>query len=180
MPTATPMEVDDAVVLLLGGPAATPATRGRIEGVTRLEKLVFLLERESPVGNYLTEELGFSSHNFGPFSAKVYQAVDTLAAAKLVVDSAKVSPTSEDAWEADQIIGADEDPYATRDFELTERGRRYYEALLSELPDGTSSELADFKRRFATLPLRQLIRYVYRKYPEFTNKSLIRDDILGY
>lgn len=177
---ATPIEVDDAVILLLGGPAPTPVTRDRIEGVTRLEKLVFLLERESLVGRYLTEKPEFSSHNFGPFSEKVYRAVDTLAAADLVADSAKASTTSEDSWEAEQIIGADEDRYATRDFELTARGKRYYNALLSELPAGTSDELAEFKRRFAALPLRQLIRYVYLKYPEFTDKSLIRNDILGH
>ena len=36
-----------------------------------------------------------------------------------------------------------------------------------------------FKQRFATLPLRQLIRYVYQRYPDYTDKSLIRKDILG-
>jgi hypothetical protein len=42
-----------------------------------------------------------------------------------------------------------------------------------------STELREFKARFAGLPLRQLIRYVYERHPDFTDKSLIRDDVLG-
>jgi hypothetical protein len=175
-----PFEVDDAVVLLLGAPSRSPALRDRIEGVTRLEKLVFLLDRETEAGRLLTEHPDFVAHNFGPFSAKVYQAVETLEAAGLITDSAALSPTGEDSWELDQIIG--EEPatsYTTRDFELTDLGRQYYSALVRELPPGTESAVAELKEQFGGLPLRQLIRYVYRRYPELTDKSLIRDEILG-
>ena len=161
-----PIEVDDAVILLLGG--LHLATSGGVEGITKLEKLVFLLERESLVGRCLTENPEFSSHTFGPFSEKVYRAVDTLVAAELVLDSAKASDTNEDSWEMEQIIGIDEARYLTRTFTLSERGKLYYNALLLALPTEISDQLAEFKRRFATLPLRQLIRYIYLKYPVFT------------
>lgn len=161
-----PIEVDDAVILLLGG--LPLATSGGIEGITKLEKLVFLLERESLMGCCLTENPEFGSHTFGPFSEKVYRAVDTLVAAELVLDSAKASDTNEDSWEMEQIIGIDEARYLTRTFTLSERGKLYYNALLLELPTEISDQLAEFKRRFTTLPLRQLIRYIYLKYPEFT------------
>lgn len=172
-------EVDDAIVLLLGSPGRGPASKGKIEGVTRLEKLVFLLERETDLGKLLTEQPEFVAHNFGPFSAKVYQAVETLEAAGLLTDSAKLSATAEDSWESDNLIG--EEPanaYTTRDFGLTELGFQYYDALLSELPEETESALQKFKETFGTVPLRQLIRYVYTRYPELTEKSVIRDDIL--
>jgi len=173
-------EVDDAIVLLLGAPAQSPSLRGRIEGITRLEKLVFLLERETELGKLLTEPPEFEPHNFGPFSAKVYQAVETLESADLITDSAVLAPTEEDSWESDQLIG--EEPataFTTRDFELTDLGRRYYNALLSELPSNTEAVLQAFKDRFAGLPLRQLIRYVYTRYDDQTTKSVIRDQILG-
>jgi hypothetical protein len=171
------IEIDDLVVLLLGaaGPPGQPS--GRIEGVTRLEKLAFLVETER-MPDWLTEDAGFSSDKFGPFSSKIYKAVDVLAAAGLIEDSGAFAPSTEEAWESENIIGEPMDPYATRNFELTERGRRYYEALLRELPDGTEEELADFKKRFAALPLRQLIRYVYERHPSFTEKSIIRDDVM--
>ncbi len=175
-----PVEVDDLIVLLLGAPTKIATLRDRIEGVTRLEKLVFLLENETPIARYMTESADFASHNFGPFSAKIYQAVDTLVAAQILEDSATLSSTSEDAWEADRILGSGpDDPYATRNFRLTDRGRRYYKAVISELPEAAEQELNEFKDTFGPLPLRRLIRYVYQKYPAFTDKSLIRDDILG-
>lgn len=172
-------EVDDAIILLLGAPASSPSLRDRIEGITRLEKLVFVLERETRVGKLLTEKPEFIAHNFGPFSAKVYQAVDTLEAAELITDSATLAASREDSWETDEIIGDEPgNDYTTRDFELTDLGRKYYRALISELPKGTEKEVTEFKDRFAVLPLRQLIRYVYTRYEDFTTKSLIRDDIL--
>lgn len=174
------IEVDDVIVMLLGAPSKEPALKDRLEGVTRLEKLIFLLEKETPVGEQLTEKPEFEPYNFGPFSSKVYQAVDVLLAADLIHDSAESSPSTEDAWEIDKVVGtARADPYATRNFSLTERGRKYYKAVLRELPEGTETNLEKFKARFGALPLRQLIRYVYERYPDFTVKSSIRDEILS-
>ena len=176
--TSSPIEVDDAIVLILGAPSNAPALQGKVEGITRLEKLVFLLQKESEIGSFLTEDPGYRADNFGPFSVKVYQAVETLAAAELIKDSAELSQSTEDAWETSHLVGNETDPYATRNFTLTTRGEKYYSALINELPSDAEKVLAQFKTRFAPLPLRQLIRYVYTKYPEFTHKSLIKDDIL--
>lgn len=178
MPEPTPLETDDVVVLVVGAPGA--GTEGRLEGVTRLEKLIFLLERETPVQDWLTEKAEFRSWRFGPFSSKVYDAADTLAAAGLLRDSAKTAHSSEDRWEAlNALVDEEEvDPYTTRTFELTDRGKKYYEALLSELPPEAQGVLSNFKKQFAALPLRQLVRYVYERYPQFTDQSEIRDEIL--
>lgn len=175
-----PLETDDAIVLVLGAPGGSDR-QGYLEGVTRLEKLVFLLERETPVRDWLTEKADFRSHRFGPFSSKIYQAADTLAAAEMIHDSAQSADTVEDRWEAVNVLIDDEDvdPYTTRTFELTERGTRYYGALLRELPPGAEQTLATFKERFGRLPLRHLVRYVYERYPQFTDKSEIRDQILS-
>jgi hypothetical protein len=180
MTAEIPFEVDDAIVLLLGAPSRSPALRDRISGITRLEKLLFLLDKESPLGQRLTEAPEFVAHNFGPFSSKVYQAVEMLEAAELVTDSASLSGSAEDSWEMNQFISDEPDSrYTTRDFELTERGRRYYAALLKDLPPDTEAIVKRLKDQFGGLPLRQLIRYVYTKYEDFTENSVIRDDILG-
>jgi hypothetical protein len=174
-----PIEIDDAIVLLLGARADGVAP-GEIRGVTRLEKLIFLLEKETSSDKWLDEDAGFEAYNFGPFSQKVYQAVDMLSAAGLVKDSGSPAPDDSDTWEErNGIDDLSPDPYTTRDFELTERGWRYFEALRTELPAGALEELETFKKRFAPLPLRQLVRYVYQRYDEFTQNSIIRDDILG-
>lgn len=172
------IETDDMIVLLLGAPGGSEAP-GHLDGVTRLEKLVFLLEHETPARTWATEAADFRSHRFGPFSAKIYQAVDSLWAYGLLKDSARVSDNTEDRWEAVNVVGNELDPYTTRTFELTERGSRYYAALIVELPDDAEAILTRFKERFASLPLRQLVRYVYERYPEFTDKSEIRDSAMS-
>lgn len=181
MPDAS-LEVDDVVVLLLGAPSDSPRLRDRIEGITRLEKMFFLLEQESDLP--LTVDAQFVPHNFGPFSAKIYQAVDVLAAAELIQDSANLAADDDDAWERENLIYSSEDVpdrFATRNFSLTARGRRYYNALIEEMPRGTEQRLAEFKRRFGKMPLRQLVRYVYEKpeYKDYVSRSIIRDEILG-
>lgn len=183
---ANPIEIDDAIVLLLG--TEVPGSRaGELKGITRLEKLIFLLERETNSKNWLDDDAQFEPYNFGPFSQKVYKAVDMLAAAELVEDSSSAASDDTDTWEQRNEIGLDsgapdearDDPYKTRDFRLTERGWKYYQALTGELPKDALKELQAFKRTFAFLPLRQLIRYVYTRYESFTTKSVIRDEILG-
>lgn len=180
-----PIEIDDAIVLLLGSPGDPGMPAGEIKGITRLEKMIFLLERETSSSKWLQQEADFEAYNFGPFSQKIYQAVDTLAAAELIEDSSSLAPDSSDSWEQREVIGgragsgAGGNPYTTRDFHLTERGWRYFQALKQEMTKESLDELAEFKSRFAYLPLRQLIRYVYSRYKEYTTKSVIRDQVLG-
>lgn len=180
--TAPALDVDDVVILLLGAPADSPRLKDRINGITRLEKMFFLWENESEFPVPVNAD--FTAHNFGPFSAKIYQAVDVLAAAQLIQDSATLSPDSDDAWERENLILDPEDipdRFATRDFSLTERGRRYYQALLKDLPPDAEKRLTEFKERFGKMPLRQLVRYVYEqpRYKDYLKNSIIRDEILG-
>lgn len=176
--------VDDAVVLLLGASGGPGVSEGELKGITRLEKLVFLLEKETSAREWLTEDAKFEAYNFGPFSAEVYRAVDMLSAAGLLIDSAKKASSDEDTWE--QWNRIDEktdlpgsDPYVTRDFKLTSLGWRYFRSLERDLPAGALGEVSRLKTRFARLPLRQLVRYVYERYDEYTKNSIIRDEILG-
>ena len=119
-------------------------------------------------------------HNFGPFSAAVYQAVETLESAGLLSDSANLSASTEDSWESEELIDdLTSSRFTTRDFELTEKGRRYYNALLRELPKDTEQIVREIKDKFGALPLRQLIRYVYTRHEDYTGVSVIRDEILG-
>ena len=173
-----PFEVDDAIILLLGAKSRIPSLEGRLEGITRLEKLLFLLEKESGLGRILTEDPEFHAYNFGPFSSKIYQAVETLEAAGLIREKNKYTGSSEDTWETVNIVGEDA-PYSSREFELTERGGRYFKALEREIPKDVSEEVSRFKDRYASIPLRQLVRYVYTKYPEYTEKSIIKEEILS-
>jgi uncharacterized protein len=178
---APEFDVDDAIVLLLGADAAGRNQSGEMKGITRLEKMVFLLKEETEAGKLLTQDPEFVAHNFGPFSKPVYQAVDKLVAAGLLLDSKRLSNNSDDSWEASRLLGADDvqTDYSTRDFKLTDLGREYYSALLEELPKSAVRQVNDLRARFENWRLRDLIRYVYERYEAYTVNSVIRDDILG-
>jgi uncharacterized protein len=180
MTDTEPLETDDAIVLVLGAPGGNEKP-GHLAGITRLEKLIFLLERETPAREWMTEKADFRSYRFGPFSAKIYEAADTLAAAEMIKDSTRGAGDVEDRWESVTALidERDVDAYTTRTFELTQRGEKYYKALIQELPSSAEQILTDFKNKFGRLPLRQLVRYVYERYPQFTDQSEIRDEILG-
>lgn len=176
----TTIEVDDLIVLLLGAPTRNTTLQNQLQGITRLEKLIFLLERETSLNELIDEETDFKPYNFGPFSAVVYKAVGYLSGYGLIHDTASISDTTEDTWEQMEALGSErDDPYMTRDFVLTETGRQYYRALANELSPERIHELSRFKDRFGSLPLRQLVRYVYRRYPDMTEASLIREEVLG-
>ncbi|BDZ54046.1 hypothetical protein [Agromyces marinus] len=181
MSEPTEFEVDDAIVLLLGSDPGPAERRGEIRGITRLEKLVFLLEHETEAQRSMTESADFEAYNFGPFSQKVYQAVDVLRSGGLIKDTAESSASNEDQYEVSMAVGNDAAPvpYSTRDFALTPLGREYYDALVRDLPAGTVRAAESLRKRFAGWPLRRLIRYVYQQHDEYTTKSVIRDDILG-
>ncbi len=175
----TALEIDDTIVLLLGAPTKNPLLTDQLSGVTRLEKLVFLIEHETTLPDLLVEDADFTPYNFGPFSAIVYKAVDALVSYGLLDDSESTTKSVEDSWEQVWVLGVDRpDRYATRDFRLTEKGRRYYEALIRDIPKRYIRELSELKDQFGSIPLRQLIRYVYLRYPNMTEKSLIRDEVL--
>lgn len=175
------LETDDLIVLLLGAPSATPQLRDRLNGITRLEKLVFLLEEETDLEALMSEASDFEAHHFGPFSSKVYSAVETLVAAGLLDQQTVPAGSSEDTWESANLLGTNEGvSYAERRFKLTDRGRKYYQALLAEVPQDVPDRLGRFKDQFAAVPLRNLVRYVYQNHEKFTDKSLIRKQILGY
>jgi hypothetical protein len=173
------LETDDAVVLVLG-PETDAMPAGRLNGITRLEKLVFLLEQEQDIGKLLTEKPDYESHNFGPFSKKLYEAVDLLEAAGLLRRRTVSAGSAEDSWESQDVLGSEDVmQYAERQFELTADGQRYYRALLSELPKEAEKQLTEFKQVFGAMSLRQLLRYVYERYPNFTDKSVIKHQVLG-
>ena len=181
-----PVEVDDALVLLLGAPSHR-VRPGRIEGVTRLEKLLFILDKEGDAKDWMSEDPEFVPYNYGPFTPKVYQAVDTLSTTGIIEDSKASARDDSDTWEERDAIGSgnaigesDEapNPYVTRDFSLTDRGWKYYHVLEQEVGRKVVDGISAIKDDFAALPLNQLVRYVYSNHDEFTSKSLIRDQVL--
>lgn len=167
----------DLVLLLLRAEGSDPARqRDRVHGITRLEKLLFLADQESELPGAVQEALVFRPYNYGPYSKQVYEAVDVLEDANLVGEEKALNGRPLDAMEEASI-----DPDGTegleRRFYLTQDGRDVADYLARQHPEYYRL-LNEVKGKYGNLPLRKLIQYVYRRYPEFAEESLIKHQVL--
>lgn len=144
------------VLLLLDANRQVP-----IEGRTRLEKLLFLVQKklveEMGIG-FITDPYSFRPLYFGPFTEDVYDDLDTLRTFGLV-----------------EIKGDDE---ATQKFMITAKG---HEAVLrlkesGRVPSLLIDEIESLKRSYGRMNLKDLIERVYKQYPQYTMKSEIKGE----
>jgi len=151
----------------------------QIWGSTRLFKLLFLLGKETEVGQYVPDYYGFAGGRFGPFEKRIYQDVEGLKQVGLV--KASMPPRRRDELEpeldVELLSGSVEAVY-----ELTSRGHMYARALARHLELQNPALLAEVRGicdKFGRISLAKLLEYVYKKYPEYTDQSEIRDEILA-
>ncbi len=115
---------------------------GEVEGSVRLQKLLFLLKREQGVDSL---PFRFLPHLHGPYSVEVSDTVLELEKAGLV----------EVEREGAEVVSCS----------LTARGEKLAEEFLSTLPEEVRKKMEELKK-FNEMRLRDLLNYVYSKYPE--------------
>ncbi len=178
------LDAEDVVLLVLEANERL-LRKSSLDGITRLEKLIFLLENETDFEGLGTFFL-FEPHNFGPFSKGVYSAVEFLEGCDLIEVREKSYPslyaTSDEVKLMSELLDGNVPSFALtesqiteRQFLLTDNGRtvatKIRGAVLHRRP-------ADIKgldlviKKYGHLPLNHLIRYVYRQYPAMTVKSI--------
>jgi uncharacterized protein YwgA len=166
----------DLVLLLLAAPTKVSSAMNRINGITRLEKLLFLAEKEEQLPSPVEQPLKFVPYNFGPYSKEVYEAVEILEESKLVREERLFDGQGLDSLEEADAAFENTD-YVERRFFLTQDGKAVADFLGDQHKD-VMDILGRIKDRYASMSLRQLIRYVYQKYPESAENSIIRDQVL--
>jgi len=157
-----------------------------VGGVTRLEKLLFLLQRETNFEK-MDSFYEFTAHNYGPFSKEVYEALDFLEGFELIQVKERIHSSyytnvgeilllqaisEEDVSETTTI---NSEGVTEKLFLLTESGHKVAQKLRETIEKRRPKDIDGLKsivRRYGKLPLNQLIRYVYRQYPEMTVKSI--------
>jgi uncharacterized protein YwgA len=174
---AARLHAPDLILMLLAAQAGTRSVQQRLDGITRLEKLLFLADQETTVRSEVADPFVFEPYDFGPYSKAVYEAVDLLEQAGLVQEDRAYQGQALDSAEEAQAIAPEEREGIERRFWLTEDGIAVAQ-LLSRVHPKVASQLAQIKGQYGDMPLRRLIRYVYTKYPKFAEASKIRDEVL--
>lgn len=177
----------DLMLLLLYAPDHAGVYAAPVHGITRLEKLVFLLEKEGAL-NSVGEQYEFEPYKFGPFSSDVYDVIQALQGWRLVdvqyrmitdyYESAEAQRLAEDFSDEEDEAQGEASPeqneriaYREKIITLTERGKLLGKKLMDKLSAEDWQALTRLKQKYGALSLRHLIAYVYDTYPESAIKS---------
>jgi len=193
------MDRRDVVLALLGEPA-TP-----IVGTTRLQKLVFLAEKEGD-GKDVEPGFDFEAYRFGPYSYSLTDDMEMLVALQYVEKSDEQAPeiassdiANIESLDADELLGsgsqmgsqddnpedpeAERQPVATQDdsvtYRITEKGVKYVQERIVA-GDLNAEPIRQVRKRHGSRPLIDLLQYVYLRYPQYTTQSEIRDRVMGH
>lgn len=165
----------DLLLLALGA----PPFEGELNGITRLQKLLYLSEQETPIMGDVVGGFDFVAYNYGPFSKQIHEGVDLLERLGLVRETRVFQPTSYDEMEEYAVAAEPAEPEGTeRRFHLSEKGTVVANILAQKHPRAFA-QVAQIKQRYGRMPLRQLLQYVYATYPPSAENSVIKGQVLG-
>ena len=155
--------------------------RGRVEGITRLVKLLFLLIKEGGFQQF-ERDYEFEAYNFGPWSARTFSYLESVGEIGLVTVQEKpftdYEEVADDFAEAEVTEIPELAQRTVKIFSLTDRGAKVGQVLYSRLSGIERQQLESIKRKFNMMRLDELLRYVYSKYYAYTKKSKIKANVL--
>lgn len=187
------IDTKKALLYLLSLPGKSGHINEPIEGVTRVQKMIFLFEKElvpnlRKIEKFEYSDSGFMAYKFGPYSNDVSDSLRFFIAADFIVEkelqTKKPVSDIEEEKEFDNDIEFyynENDNYDGRltEYFLSKKGMRFVEQKLDSMFTFEQREaLIEFKVRINSLPLNAILHYVYSSYPDMTEKSTIKDKVL--
>jgi uncharacterized protein YwgA len=144
-----------------------------IEGTTELQKLLFLLEKETNFTDiYGDVTFDFQPYKYGPFSEQVYDELELLLALGALEEV-------EGETDYDEIKSDNErSEYAGKKFVLTEKGEKMARQVNEALEDELEEEFLEVIEEYGELELEDLLFYVYDQYGTYTTNSTIKEQVL--
>ncbi|MEM2671959.1 MAG: hypothetical protein QXI64_10920 [Sulfolobales archaeon] len=129
---------------------------GVVEGATRLQKIVFLVQSRLGIGGFR-----FEASKYGPWLRELEETLKMLARrGELVVE--------------ERVAGELQDRPAkvyTASRSFVEKGEEIFRSLFRTNP-ALALKLRTMVRVYITLPITYLLAYVYREYPEYRIRSI--------
>ena len=134
----------------------------QIDGRTRFQKLIFLMQMEGNLNDLApTETYRFEPYDYGPFSSTLYDDLDSHIERGLIEDS------KETLDEEDDIV--------QYKYHLKSEGREFIEDNESEAEfERIVEEAKRIVQEYGDVPLPELIDMVYSKYPDYAENSVLR------
>jgi uncharacterized phage-associated protein len=160
-----------------------------IKGITRLEKLMYLLLKEGGFEEELKDDIHFEAYDFGPFSPEVYDVLEALKEKKIIQSRSEKYDTFGEVFDELLYRELEENPPIISSertmevYSLTEdKGMRLIQVLneRGKITEEDLKKVEQIKSKYNGLKLNDLLKYVYETYPESTKKSKIFNKIVGF
>jgi uncharacterized protein YwgA len=154
-----------------------------IEGITRLDKLMFILYKNPKFEKIIEKGYNFQPDNFGPFAPELFDDIEALKDEKVIKVNSSRNPKTHAEVAAEEINTLEEEiienDYQVKEFKLTEEGIEIGKLIWNGLSIEQQSLLNSMKKFWTDRSLDELLHYVYKKYPETAEKSRIKDRYLS-
>lgn len=172
------------LMMLLAAPGARGKEGEPIQGTTRLQKLLFLMEHEAKLKPTKGDDFDFTAWKFGPVSKDLYDDLEKLENLGLL-ESVPVSEPSraeldEYGLSFDDLMGEEEsqsrETFEEKNYRLSDKGLEWVRE--HELHTEAFEKIRRIKEKYGALSLQDLLHYVYTKFPDMTTASEIRGKVL--
>lgn len=162
----------DLMVLLLHSPG--PKGDDAIRGMTRLQKLLFVVEQRLAV-----EHSNFYAYDYGPFSDEVPDAVEALKLAGFLRGTEGVKAQRPSFAEMVATAEQRSGPRTQEEFALSARGHQAVERMRqsSRAYDQLFAFIRELRKEWDTPRLDELVDRVYADWPKYADKSVIREEV---
>lgn len=164
----------ELLMLLLHAPGSRAAEA--MDGMTRLQKLLFVIEQRVSPGPH------FYAYNYGPFDEAVHDAVNALRLAGFLGDSTPLSaapPTFEEMMRTAAERSGPREAKVPEVFALTAKGHEAAERLRrsNRAYEALFARIAELRQEWDTPSLNELVNRVYAEWPQYAEKSLIKNQV---
>jgi len=186
MPTSAQSR-SQLLMLLLASEGFQGQKGEAIQGTTRLQKLLFLLEHEAKLVPGTGAGFEFTAWKFGPVSKELYDDLEKLENLGLLesegVAMSSATELDEYGLSFDDLMGEEEtqskDNLEEKRYALTSAGLKWVQSHIDPKRDKDILEkIRRIKTKYGALSLQDLLHYVYTKYPDMTTASEIKDKVL--
>jgi uncharacterized protein len=175
------------LLLLLLEDVPAGGSSGAIQGITRLQKLLFLAEREAGVRVSEGPDFNFTAYKFGPVSKDLYDDLEKLENLGLIESQSIAEPSAAELDEYglsfEGLMGDEQqeatDAFEERRYAITERGLAWLKSRTSAVGNEAAKGIRRVKGKYGTISLSDLLYYVYTRYPEMTSESEIKERVLN-
>lgn len=168
-----------------------------IKSAVRLTKMMFIFNKEivprlqkKGVIISLDDLPKFQAYYFGPFSKDIYEQIElfkSIGFIKVKDLNAKEEMDEADDWEEQAFIDEldSQDNYMYRrdgklmKYIILSQGESYVKAnIVKNFTKEQLEVLSEFKSRIIQTSVKAILKYVYTKYPDMMENSLIKEEVL--